>query len=58
MSNHTISRFPSLGQERIDTTDIDAILGAACSEIAQGLNVSQVKVLQYLPQERMLLVRA
>jgi two-component sensor histidine kinase len=38
--------------------DVDSLLQAACQQIAGALEVSHVKAMEYLPEERALLIRA
>jgi two-component sensor histidine kinase len=47
-----------LGAFALKTDDLDEVLQEACRLIAVGLNVHFAKVLEYLPREQMLLVRA
>ena len=50
--------LPGFSHEAVTAAEIDALLALACREVADGLDVSQAKFLEYLPDERRLLVRA
>ncbi len=46
------------GGEALASTDLDQLLVLACEHVTKGLDVSHAKVLEYLPDERQLLIRA
>lgn len=52
------SRLGSFSTLAVANPDIDSLLHAACLEIHQALDVSHVKAMEYLPDERALLIRA
>lgn len=57
----SLSEQPSLsgfGKKAAEGADLDELLMQASREIAAGLGVSHVKVLEYLPDEKTLLIRA
>src|SRR5690606_18359675 len=47
-----------LGGLAATSADLGALLNEACRAVAAGCNVSQTKVLQYLPEKKCFLVRA
>lgn len=51
-------RLGSFSTLAVANPDIDSLLGAACQEIHDALDVSHVKAMEYLPEERSLLIRA
>jgi two-component sensor histidine kinase len=52
------TQFADFGQLAVEGADLDGLLQQAAAEAARSLGVSRVKVLQYLPDEKRLLVRA
>jgi two-component sensor histidine kinase len=52
------SRLGSFSTLAVANPDIDSLLGAACRDIHHALDVSHVKAMEYLPDERSLLIRA
>ena len=52
------AKFADFGLLAVEGTDIDELLHQAAVEAARSLDVSFVKVLQYLPDEKCFLVRA
>ena len=51
-------RLGSFSTLAVANPDIDSLLHAACQEIHDALAVSHVKAMEYLPEERALLIRA
>lgn len=51
-------RLESFGEQAARVPDVDALLQRACEEIAEALRVSQVKAMEYLPEQNALLIRA
>ncbi|MBK8176273.1 MAG: GAF domain-containing protein [Rhodospirillales bacterium] len=51
-------RLDQFGAAAVVRPDVDELLQVACQEIADALNVSHVKALEYLPGEKSLLIRA
>ncbi len=47
-----------LGQLALETTDLDALFTTACQQLAEVLSVDLSKLLELLPEERKLLLRA
>ncbi len=52
------AQFAEFGLLAVEGADVDGLLQQAAAEAARSLDVSHVKVLQYLPDEKRLLVRA
>jgi two-component sensor histidine kinase len=52
------TKFADLGLLAVEGADLDELLCQAAAEAARSLDVSHVKVLQYLPDEKRFLVRA
>jgi two-component sensor histidine kinase len=52
------AKFADFGLLAVEGTDLDELLQQAAVEAARSLDVSHVKVLQYLPDEKYFLVRA
>ncbi|MFO1128461.1 MAG: GAF domain-containing protein [Rhodospirillales bacterium] len=52
------SRLGSFSTLAVANPDIDSLLQIACQEIHDALDVSHVKAMEYLPDERALLIRA
>jgi two-component sensor histidine kinase len=52
------AKFADFGLLAVEGADVDELLHQAAVEAARSLSVSHVKVLQYLPDEKRLLVRA
>jgi two-component sensor histidine kinase len=52
------AQFADFGQLAVEGAELDGLLQQAAAEAARSLGVSHVKVLQYLPDEKRLLVRA
>jgi two-component sensor histidine kinase len=52
------TKFADLGLLAVEGADLDELLCQAAAEAARSLEVSHVKVLQYLPDEKRFLVRA
>jgi two-component sensor histidine kinase len=52
------AQFAEFGLLAVEGADLDGLLQQAAAEAARSLDVSHVKVLQYLPDEKRLLVRA
>ena len=52
------AKFADLGLLAVEGADLDELLQQAAVEAARILDVSHIKVLQYLPDERRFLVRA
>lgn len=52
------SRLNTFGAQAAEHPDVDELLATACGEVADAVAVSHVKALEYLPEEKALLVRA
>ena len=46
------------GKQALRTHDLDALLDRACALVAEGLEIEQAKVLEWIPDSEQLLVRA
>ena len=51
-------RLRLFGEQAASHPDVDDLLTDACQEVAGAVNVNHVKALEYLPDEKQLLVRA
>jgi two-component sensor histidine kinase len=52
------AKFAEFGLLAVEGADLDTLLQQAAAEAARSLDVSHIKVLQYLPDEKRFLVRA
>ncbi len=57
-SDDDLFRLGSFSTLAVANPDIDSLLQTACQQIHDALDVSHVKAMEYLPEERALLIRA